>query len=175
MPQAGALCHRFTTKVQATVPRLRDVPGPMRLGAVPREQMDDGVSACGEQLSDQPAVAALPRRLGAEEAGRGHVEHPGKRLLPLREGPCARRSSGMRPPGCSRTVPRPAHCSAGPRARARAGRRFRPPRPMRQAAPDRTAGCGEIPENGARRRASRPRRAAESPRAPRSVASRAQV
>src|SRR5919202_1422317 len=58
----------------------------MPLDLVCADEVEDVVAAGREQLGDQPAVAAPPRRLGAHEAGRRRREGALERLLPLGAG-----------------------------------------------------------------------------------------
>src|SRR5439155_27111359 len=70
---------------------LRDVPGAVWLTPAGAEQVEHPVPARREQLGDQTAMAAPPRRLGAHEARVGLVERRVERALPV----CARHPGGV--------------------------------------------------------------------------------
>src|SRR5262245_3213785 len=80
-PRSG---HLAPAKVETILTILRDVPGPVPLDTPRRQDVEDVVTACCEQLGDQPTVAAPPRRLCAHEARHRLREGRLERALPRR-------------------------------------------------------------------------------------------
>src|SRR5919204_2499730 len=76
--------HELSAQIEPSVPYLRLIVEPVPVVAVRTEQMHDLVAPGGEQLGDQPPVAAPPDRLRAHEAGLRLGEGRRERVLPLR-------------------------------------------------------------------------------------------
>src|SRR5919201_977832 len=70
-PVEPSLGNQRATDVEPAVSHLRLIVEPVSIPAPRAEQVDDLAAAGGEELGDQPPVAAPPDRLRAHEAGSG--------------------------------------------------------------------------------------------------------